>query len=306
MKLLKLSEKNDPVMKAIKAVHSVSTAGDSVAPEDLKKQRDGQDLFSVLVTPVIEVTVDSFSLGDMVAEWVKPNFAHSHDTVILYCHGGGYTCGSINYARVLASKLALYTGYETLAFEYRLAPEHPYPAAIEDAMVAWNYLMQMGYGAKNVIVAGDSAGGNLALELCLHLKKQKRFLPKALILFSPWTDMTVTNETYKTHLEMDPMLTPEYVKAVRGAYVGQREVDFADPDFSPLYGDLTGFPKTLIQVGTHEILLGDSVSLASRLKEQEVPVKLEICEKGWHVFQQMPLRRASRAMKAVGEFVNTL
>ena len=303
MRLLKLSEKNDPVMRAVKAVHSVSTAGDSVAPEDLKKQRDGQDLFSVLATPVIEVNCEQFELENMIAEWVSPNFAHVRDTIILYCHGGGYTCGSINYARVLASKLALNTGFEVLSFEYRLAPENPYPAAIEDALTAWDYLMKIGYGAKNVIVSGDSAGGNLALELCLQLKKQKRMLPKAMILFSPWTDMTVTNETYTTRLEMDPMLTPEYVKAVRGAYAGNN-VDFTNPEFSPLFGDLKGFPKTLIQVGTHEILLGDSTSLAKKLKESDVQVKLEICENGWHVFQQMPLRRAQRAMKAVGEFVN--
>ena len=303
MRLIKLSEKNDPVMRAVKAVHSVSTAGDSVAPEDLKKQREGQDLFSVLATPVMEVSCEDFFLGEMPMEWVRPNFAHNKETVILYCHGGGYTCGSLKYARVLASKLALNTGYETLSFEYRLAPENPFPAAIEDAVIAWNYLMQMGYGARNVIVAGDSAGGNLALELCLFLKNTGRFLPKKLILFSPWTDMTVTNETYKTHLSMDPMLTPEYVRAVRGAYTGG-DVDYADPKYSPVFGDLKGFPKTLIQVGTHEILLGDSLLLTEKLKEAEVPVKLEVCENGWHVFQQMPLRRAQRAMKAVGEFVN--
>ncbi len=305
MKLLKLSQKNDPVMRAVKAVHSVSTAGDSVAPEDLKKQRDGQDLFSVLVTPVIEVSCEQFELENMIAEWVRPTFAHVKDTIILYCHGGGYTCGSINYARVLASKLALNTGYEVLSFEYRLAPENPYPAAIEDALTAWDYLMKIGYGAKNVILSGDSAGGNLALELCLQLKKQDRMLPKAMILFSPWTDMTATNETYTTHLEMDPMLTPEYVKAVRGAYAGT-DADFTNPEFSPLFGDLTGFPKTLIQVGMHEILLGDSTSLAKKLKECDVPVKLEICENGWHVFQQMPLRRATRAMQQVGEFTSNL
>lgn len=305
MKLIKISEKNDPVMRAVKAVHSISTAGDSVAPEDLKRQRDGQDVFSKLATPIIEVTGEVIDISGMPAEWARPTFAHSKETIILYCHGGGYTCGSLNYARVLGTKLALNTGFETLFFEYRLAPENPYPAAIEDAVLAWDYLMKYGYGAKNVIVAGDSAGGNLALELCLKLKEQGRMMPKALILFSPWTDMTVTNETYKTHLEMDPMLTPEYVKAVRGAYAGGN-VDFSRPEFSPVFADLSGFPKTLIQVGSHEILLGDSTLLAEKLKEYEIPVKLEIFENGWHVFQQMPLKRARMAMKAVGEFTQNL
>lgn len=305
MKLLKISEKNDPVMRAVKAVHSVSTAGDSVASEDLKRQREGQDLFSKLATPVIEINEEAFNISGIPAEWVRPNFAHRKDRVILYCHGGGYTCGSLNYARILASKLAIYTGLEVLSFEYRLAPEHPYPAAIDDALTAWDYLMNLGYGADDCLIAGDSAGGNLALEICLKLKSQHRFLPKSLILFSPWTDMTVTNETYKTHLELDPMLTPEYVRAVRGAYAGIN-ADFTKPEFSPVFGDLSGFPKTLIQVGSHEVLLGDSLLLNEKMKEAGVDVKLEICENGWHVFQQMPLRRAARAMKAVGEFTQAL
>lgn len=305
MRLLKLSEKNDPVMHAVKTVHSVSIASDSVAPEDLERQRMGQDLFSKLATPVIGTTTEALRIGEMPAEWVKPDFAHRTDRVILYCHGGGYTCGSLKYAGILASKLSLNTGLEVLSFEYRLAPEHPYPAAIEDGLAAWDYLMRYGYGAKDVIIAGDSAGGNLTLEICLELKKQNRMLPKALILLSPWTDMTVTSETYQTHLEMDPMLTPEYVKAVRGAYAGQN-VDFSLPEFSPLFGDLKGFPKTLIQVGTHEILLGDSTHLAQKMKEQDVQVQLEICENGWHVFQQMPIRRANRAMKSIGDFVQSL
>lgn len=305
MRLLKLSEKNDPVMRAVKAVHSVSVASDSVAPEDLERQRMGQDLFSKLATPVLGTATQFLHIHNIPAEWVKPDFAHRNDQVILYCHGGGYTCGSLKYAGILASKLSLHTGLKVLSFEYRLAPEHPYPAAIEDGLTAWNYLMQYGYGAKNVIIAGDSAGGNLALEICLELKKQKRMLPKALILISPWTDMTVTSETYVTHQEMDPMLTADYVKAVRGAYAGQ-DVDFSKPEYSPLFADLSGFPKTLIQVGTHEILLGDSKKLAEKMKEQDVSVQLEICENGWHVFQQMPIRRANRAMKSIGDFVQAL
>ena len=305
MRLLKFSDKNDPVMRAVKAVHSVTVASDSVAAEDLERQRTGQDLFSKLATPVLGTTTEFLNIKHIPSEWVRPDFAHRKDRVILYCHGGGYTCGSLKYAGILASKLSLHTGLDVLSFEYRLAPEHPYPAAIEDGITAWNYLMLQGYGAEDVIIAGDSAGGNLALEICLKLKSQQRMLPKALILLSPWTDMTVTSETYITHQKLDPMLTKDYVKAVRGAYAGA-DADFASPEYSPLFGDLRGFPKTLIQVGTHEILLGDSTNLAQRMKEQEVAVSLEICENGWHVFQQMPIRRAAKAMKSIGDFVQGL
>ena len=167
----------------------------------------------------------------------------------------------------MSSKLAHVTGYDVLSFEYRLAPEHPYPAAVEDAMRAWDYLMYQGYGAENVTVAGDSAGGNLALVLCRRLKAAGRRMPRALLLMSPWTDMTMSGASYRERVESDPMLTPEYIEAVRRAYAGDR--DLHDPDLSPLLGDLGSFPPTLIQVGDHEILYSDSASLAAALCSQK-------------------------------------
>lgn len=295
----------DAIMRAVKAVHSVAVNGASVAPEDLERQRAGQDLVSKLVTPGIGVHQKSVIIenGDfeIPAEWVIPDFCHEKKHLIMYCHGGGYTCGSLKYARILASKLSIHTGIETLSFEYRLAPENPYPTALNDAVAVWDYLMKMGYGARDIIVAGDSAGGNLALELCLTLKKQRRFLPRALILMSPWTDMTLTSETYETCKDIDPMLTREYVNAVRGAYAGI-DADFANPKYSPLFGNLSGFPPTLIQVGLNEILLGDSEKLADRMREAGAFVTLERYEECWHVFQQMPIRRAYRALENVGKF----
>lgn len=155
-----------PMMRAIKAVHSISDHT-STTPEDLERQRAGQELFARLVTPSIGIRNDSLTVGNIPAEWVSLEHGHDRRHAVLYCHGGGYTCGQLGYARILASKLALATGFDVLSFEYRLAPEHPFPAAIEDALAVWDYLMYMGYGARDVIVAGDSAGGNLALELAL-------------------------------------------------------------------------------------------------------------------------------------------
>ncbi len=143
-----------------------------------------------------------------------------------------------------------------MTFEYRLAPEHPYPAAVEDGLRAWDYLMQLGYGARDVVLAGDSAGGNLALVLCHRLKAAGRMLPAALILMSPWTDMTASGPSYTERAAIDPMLTAEYIRGVRAVYAGNR--DLRDPSLSPLFGDFTGFPPTLIQVGTHEILYSDA------------------------------------------------
>ncbi|MCM1046189.1 MAG: alpha/beta hydrolase [Candidatus Gastranaerophilales bacterium] len=291
-----------PMMHAIRAVHSVTFAGASISPEDLNRQRAGQDLFGKLVTPIIGVHSKPFTIDTMSAEWICPDMGHDSRHVLLYCHGGGYTCGSLQYARILASKLCLHIGLEVLSFEYRLSPEHPYPAAIEDALRAWDYLMHLGYGASKVLVAGDSAGGNLALELCLSLKNQGRMQPRALILMSPWTDMTACGPSYKKCLELDPLLTPEYITAVRNAYAGE-DADYALPQYSPLFADLSGLPPTLIQVGSNEILLSDSVRLAKALKQKNIPATLTIYQNCWHVFQQMPMRKSSQAMDEIGRFV---
>ena len=221
--------------------------------------------------------------------------------VFLFFHGGGWVTESIdNYERICA-RLASATDHIVVSVEYRLAPEHPYPAAVEDAMRAWDYLMYQGYGAENVTVAGDSAGGNLALVLCRRLKAAGRRMPRALLLMSPWTDMTMTGASYRERVESDPMLTPEYIEAVRRAYAGGR--DLHDPDLSPLLGDLGSFPPTLIQVGDHEILYSDSASLAAALRAAHVPCRLEVSEGMWHVFQMFPIKKAAAAMESAARFL---
>ena len=221
--------------------------------------------------------------------------------VFLFFHGGGWVTESIdNYERICA-RLASATDHIVVSVEYRLAPEHPYPAAVEDAMRAWDYLMYQGYGAENVMVAGDSAGGNLALVLCRRLKAAGRRMPRALLLMSPWTDMTMTGASYRERVESDPMLTPEYIEAVRRAYAGDR--DLHDPDLSPLLGDLGSFPPTLIQVGDHEILYSDSASLAAALRAAHVPCRLEVSEGMWHVFQMFPIKKAAAAMESAARFL---
>lgn len=289
-----------PMMRALKAVHSV-TPHASMAPEDLERERKGQELLGRLAAPMLGMELENFDLAGMNAAWVRPNRGHDRRRAILYCHGGGYTSGNLGYSRPLASKLAGVTGWETLSFEYRLAPEHPFPAAIDDAVRAWDYLMYQGYGARDVMVAGDSAGGNMALVLCLRLKAAGRRLPGRLVLMSPWTDMTASGKSYAERADIDPMITMDYIRAVRGAYAG--ESDLSSPMLSPLFGDLSGFPPTLIQAGTNELLLSDSVRLRDRMLAAQVPCKLEVWNDMWHVFQMFPIKRASEAMESVGRFL---
>ena len=220
-----------PMMKAIKAVHSVTSTG-STQPEDLERQRAAQELFGRLVTPNLLINTTPITVNNVSAEWVRMNQGHDRRHVVLYCHGGGYTCGQLGYARVLASKLALSTGCDVLSFEYRLAPEAPYPSAIDDALRVWDYLMYMGIGARDVIVAGDSAGGNLALELALAVKAQGRSQPCALVLMSPWTDMTMQGASYQKCAALDPMLTHDYIDSCRIDWRCKLPND-ADMDLAP-------------------------------------------------------------------------
>ena len=179
---------NEAILAALRKVHNIASPA-STAPEDLKRQRLGQETLGRLLTPPIGFSWEPFEIEGIPAAWVRPEGGHDRSKMILYCHGGGYTSGTLGYARLLASRMALATGYEVLAFQYRLAPEHPYLEALEDARLVWEHLVFLGWGAREIILAGDSAGGNLALELALDLRDADRMLPWRLVLFSPWPDM---------------------------------------------------------------------------------------------------------------------
>lgn len=304
LKLDTLNQKlNDAMMASLKAIHS-ATSPDSIEEEDLKRQRKGQEILGRLLSPPIGFSWEPFSLDGMPMAWVRPEHGHDCSKVILYCHGDGYTSGNLGYARVLASKMASTTGCEVLVFQYRLAPEHPYPAALEDAKKAWEYLMHMGWGAKSVILAGDSAGGNLALELALALKSEQRFLPGTLVLFSPWTDMTASGPSHTQREAQDPMLTTRYIHAVREAYAPG--ADYRQPQLSPLFAQLNGLPPTLIQVGEREILYSDSEELHKALIAAQVPAVFQCWPDMWHVFQMFPVKSAGDALTAVGDFLGQL
>lgn len=294
------SARMDPLMRALKAIHSAGSP-DSMTPEDLERQRRSQEVLGRLAAPMAGMEYTEFALRNMACAWTRLRAPHGRRHAILYCHGGGYTSGNLGYARVLASKLAHVTGYDVLSFEYRLAPEHPYPAAVEDALQAWDHLMLLGYGAQDIILAGDSAGGNLALVLCLRLRGAGRRLPGGLVLFSPWTDMTMSGPSYGERAAIDPMLTANYIDAVRRAYAPGE--DFSHPELSPLFGDLSGFPRTLVQVGDHEILFSDAQRLAEALRRQNVPAQLEVSEGMWHVFQMFPSKKAAAALQSVARFL---
>lgn len=284
----------DNLLKTIKKMHSI------IENQDVEKQRESQENLGELLKKR-ELNYENFEIDGIKAEWVSVNRAHMKKYVILYCHGGGYMTGSYRYARSITNKLASSTSMDVLSFDYRLAPEHPYPAAIEDALKVWDYLMYQGYGARDIIIAGDSAGGNLALTLTLALKEQGRLLPRGLLLFSPWTDMTHSGKSYQTKASVDPILTVEYIEEAIQAYAADEDLE--DPMISPVFADFTGFPQTFIQVGTNEILLSDSLKLDKQMLKCRVPVRLEQYKGMWHVFQMAPFKTAYGAMDEAAEFI---
>lgn len=287
-------------MNALKTIHSAASP-DSMELDDLERQRRGQELLGHLVAPMQGMSWEPFDLGGMPAAWTRPERGHDKRHVILYCHGGGYTSGNLGYARTLSAKLANATGWEVLSFEYRLAPEYQFPAPLEDTVKAWDYLMQLGYGAREVVVAGDSAGGNLALVLAMKLRDAGRLLPRRLVLFSPWTDMTASGNSYQTCQDTDPIISMAYIQAVRHVYAPGK--DLTSPLLSPLFGNFDCFPPILIQVGENEILLSDSLRLRDRLVQSGIPCRMEMWPDMWHVFQMFPMKKANEAMESVGRFL---
>ena len=291
----KVSKRNQNLMQLIRRVHGL------VENTDIEKHRQSQDYIGAILGNTKEIRYTEVLIEGMYGEWVRLNRAHTKKNVILHCHGGGYSTGSSMYARTLTSKLADASGMDVLCFDYRLAPENPYPAALEDAMKAWNYLMLLGYGAKDVIVTGDSAGGNLALALTLKLKEEERILPAGLVLMSPWTDLTSSGKSFETKEELDPVLTREYIERMITAYA--ENMDLQNPYISPLFGNFEGFPPVYIQVGENEILLSDSLRLQKKMEEAGVLVTEDCFPGMWHVFQMSPFKTAYEAMDKIAAFI---
>ncbi len=252
-------------------------------------------------------TPDGVSITPVDAAGVKAELAQARnaraDAVILYFHGGGYAIGSPISHRHLFAALSQESGASALAVDYRLSPEHPFPAAVDDAVRAYQWLLQTGVAPDRIVIAGDSAGGGLTVATLLALRD--RGLPQAAagVCLSSWFDMTMTAESYTTKAEADPIIKRETLIRWAEAYLpGQ---DTRAPLASPLFADLSGLPPLLIQVGTEEVLLDDSTMLAERAKAAGVDVTLEIWDEMihvWHYFYQI-LREGREAIARIGEFV---
>lgn len=205
--------------------------------------------------------------------------------IILQLHGGGYVGAMRRHYKQMAGLYSEVGGGATVVtVDYRVAPEHPFPAALEDALEAYEWLLEQGYKNDQIILAGDSAGGGLAMALCHTLKARWRGTPAGIVAMSPWTDLTLSGSSYKDNYDIDPVFGNERSELIfENPYVG--DADPKDPRISPLFGDFYGFPPMLIQVGTDEMLLSDSISVAEKAKSAGVKVRLSVYPGMFHVFQ---------------------
>lgn len=248
---------------------------------------------------MLKIKMKKFDMEFLTPPEVNSGYA------VLQLHGGGYIGKMRNVYRSFAKYYSdMRGGIKVLTIDYRVAPEDPYPAALEDAVTAYKWLMGLGYKGSDIIVAGDSAGGGLALALAMYLKDNSINLPAAMVLMSPWTDLTASGSSYETNYELDPLFGNTRESMIyNGEYIGSNEPD--NPYISPLFGDFNGLMPMLFQAGSVEMLLSDSVDAAKKAEEAGCSVKLNVYEGMFHVFQMALdlLPESKQAWQEVKEFI---
>lgn len=242
------------------------------------------------------VAVEQTQIAGVNVDWLRPKNARE-DKVLLYLHGGAYVIGSPRTHRQLVSHTARAAGVVAVLPDYRLAPEHPFPAAIDDAVAVYNGLLASGFKPEDIIISGDSAGGGLSVATLLQLRHAGLPMPAAAVLLSPFLDVTGSGESATTRADRDPWFDVADLHVV-AAYYCPDESEWQNPLVSPVFANVAGLPPMLIQVGDDEILLSDSTRLAKKLEAEGVEVELEVWPHMWHVFQ-MFIRKMPESGAAV-------
>ena len=251
-----------------------------------------------------DVRVEPVDAGGVPSEWITPDGA-AEGAALLYLHGGGYVFGGLDSHRDIACRLARAAGVRTLLIDYRLAPEHRFPAPVEDATAVYRWLLEGGQAAEQLVVAGDSAGGGLSTALMVNLKTLAMPLPKAAVLMSPWTDLANTGESVLRNAARDAMISPEAVAKFASLYLDGQ--DPTDPLASPHYADLSGLPPVQVLVGSEEVLLSDSERLVSSIESAGGSAELAIWPKMPHVFPVLAgvIPEGRRAIDDMSGFIRT-
>lgn len=287
----------DAAVARIESVYKRWTRDTTIA----EMRRDWDDLLRPSAEPW---PVDTLDAGGVAAEWIAAPQTNP-GRIMLYLHGGGFRIGSIDSHRDLMQRLARAADARILAIDYRLAPEHPFPAALEDALAAYRWLISRGVAASSLAIAGDSAGGGLALSCLFAARAASLPLPAAIYLMSPWTDLTASGNSYVTRADRDPMHQKSMILRLAKAYLGAQG-DAADPLASPLFGDLVGLPPLFVQCGGREIIFDDSAVLVERARAAGVDARLDVDAEMIHVFQMFgELPESAPALARAGAFLKT-
>ncbi len=271
-------------------------------PFNVEDGRANLDMAGEIFRPIVHIDHIGVSANGVPGEWIIPAGTGTA-RVILYLHGGSYNAGSTRSHRALAANIAYAARGRALTVDYRLAPEHPYPAALEDALSAYQWLLDKKIKPRQITIAGDSAGGGLTIALLVALRERGIPMPASAVVLSPWTDLSASGESWQENAKADYVINGDKLRVSARLYLG--EADARDPLASPLYADLHGLSPLLIQVGADEILLSDSTHLAERARRAGVDVTLEIWEGMQHVwhFAASILPEAREAIGKVGEFI---
>lgn len=277
-------------------------AADPLGSGDLMTIRKVMDRAPAYPKPD-DITWESVNAGGVPAEWVIPD-DREPGRVIVYLHGGGYATGTIHANRGLCSHLARAARARVLSVDYRLAPEHRFPAAVDDAIAAYRFVVSEGYAPENAAFGGDSSGGGLVLGTLVALRDGGEPLPATAICLCPWTDLTLSGATVEAKRDEDPMVRASVLALMADAYLG--DADPRSPTASPLFADLTGLPPLLVQVGSAELLLDDSRRFAERAQAAGVDVTLEVWDDMihvWHSFADL-LPEGREAVARIGSYVD--
>jgi epsilon-lactone hydrolase len=278
----------------------VKDTGSNDVPIEVQR-REWEDAAAQAVLPA-ETSVEVQIIDGIHGEMVRAKGV-AQKPVMLWLHGGGFSTGSCVTHRDFAARLSQAIRMPVLLVDYRLAPENPFPAGLDDCVTVYRWLIAHGYDSRDVWLGGDSAGGGLALSTILALKEAGDALPAGVVLMSAWLDLQMRGESIRTHDALDPMVSEAGLRAAARDYVGEH--DPREVLLSPVDSDLRGLPPTLIQVGAHEVLLSDSVRLAESAREVGAQVELEIWPEMWHFFQAWAgeLPEGQAALEQVGRFV---
>jgi acetyl esterase/lipase len=272
---------------------------------DVPERRRRMEAGALRLPAPPDVAVEAVEIGGVPCEWIRPIDADG-DGLLLYFHGGGYAVGGLGTHRNLIGFLAAAARVPALSVGYRLAPEHPYPAAVDDAVAVLSWLSANGTPTSNVVVAGDSAGGGLAAAMCVVAREHGWSMPRALVLLSPWLDMAATADDEDDALVDDPIVTRANLRELRGWYLGNVARDA--PLASPARADVTGFPPTLIQVGSRELLRADAVRFGERLRASGTDATCEVWDGMIHVWQFYAgvVPEADEAIAVIAEWLRTV